>query len=177
MEENLFKNPSSQDLDFIEEIITKYKLEDQFYLYLDEEAKELITSVESAQDRRAIKSLFKQYFPYSQKLWEEVFLIINNKIPITLIAADLEKRTGLPSDICDTISKDLIGNQTIQKEIKAIQIEEDMPSYDDYDAFPEDQSDLQELQDEQAVADIEKKLQGEESKIDKGFGLGQELLK
>ncbi|MCK9577916.1 hypothetical protein M0R01_00285 [bacterium] len=178
MEQSLFKNPSSLDLDTIEEIITKYKLEDQFYVYLNEDIRDLITSAESTQDRRAIKSLFKMNFPYSQKLWEEVFLIINNKIPLDLVAADLEKRSGLPKNICEAIAKDLIENKTIQKEIKAIQIEEDIPNYEDFNAFPETQSDLQEIQDEITVANIEKNIEENETpQIDKGTGLGQELLK
>jgi hypothetical protein len=177
MENNIFKNPSSLDLEFIEELITKYKIEDQFLTYLSEEDKELIKNASSAREKVAIKSLFQEFFPYTQKLWEEVFLVINNKIPLNLVAQDFEKRSGLPIDICNAIAQDIANNSTIQKEITAIQIEEDIPAYDDYEDFPESQEDLRELKDEEDVAKIEKEIDnGGTTPTEKGAGLGQELF-
>jgi len=177
MENNIFKNPSSIDLEFIEELITKYKIEDQFLTYLNEEDRELIKNASSIREKVAIKSLLQEFFPYTQKLWEEIFLVINNKIPLNLVAQDFEKRSGLPIDICNAIAQDIANNSTIQKEITAIQIEEDIPAYDDYEDFPESQEDLQELKDEEEVAKIEKEIgDGKTTTTEKGAGLGQELF-
>ncbi|MFA6252376.1 MAG: hypothetical protein WCX74_03180 [Candidatus Paceibacterota bacterium] len=175
MRNDLFKNPSSADFDLIEEIVTKYKLEDQFIERLDEDGKFLILSCETAHERGIYKSLYEDFFPYTEKLWEEVFLVINNKLPINLIAADFEKRSGLPREICEEVAKDIAENPTIQREIKAIKIEED---YKDFEEFPESPEDLQEMKDEKAVANIERNLQnGNSSENGNGLGLGQELLK
>lgn len=177
MENNIFKNPSSADLEFIEEIITKYKLEDQFLAYLSEEDRELMKNASSASERVGVKSLLQEFFPYTQKLWEEVFLVINNKIPLNLVAQDFEKRSGLPMDICNAIAQDITNNPIVQKEITAIQIEEDVPAYDDYEDFPESQEDLRELKDEEEVAKIEKEIDdGKTAPTEKGAGLGQELF-
>ncbi|MFA5080227.1 MAG: hypothetical protein WC472_01210 [Candidatus Paceibacterota bacterium] len=178
MGNNIFKNPSSSDLEFIEEIITRYKLEDSFLDELEEEDKKLIEGISSIPEKAALKSLFHDVFPYTEKLWEEVFLIINNKIPLNLVALDFSKRSGLPIDTCNLIAQDLSNNPTIQKEINSIRIDEDAPSYDEYTEFPETQEDLQETRDEEILAEIEKKLQTGEiiNPEEKGSGLGQELF-
>jgi len=173
---DLFKNPSSADLDFIEELISKYKIEDHFLTYLKDEDREMVELSESTKEKRAVKSFFKGYFPYTQKLWEEIFLVINNKLPINLVAADFEKRSGLPKEICEAIAKDIVENPTIQKEIKAVRIEEDSEIAPE--DFPKSEEDLREMQDEKTVADIERNIQnGGSSENESGLGLGQELLK
>ncbi|MCK9393271.1 MAG: hypothetical protein WCX30_00950 [Candidatus Paceibacterota bacterium] len=178
MKNNIFKNPSSSDLEFIEEIVTKHKLEDQFLTELEEEDRKLIEAASSIPEKAALKSFFHDIFPYTEKLWEEIFLIINNKIPLNLVALDFSKRSGLPIDTCNLIAQDLSSNPTIQKEISAIRIEEDSPTYDEYTEFPESQEDLQEIQDEEIVSEIKKKLETGEmvNPEKKSGGLGQELF-
>lgn len=177
MENNIFKNPSSLDLEFIEELITKYKIEDQFLSRLNEEDKELINGASSISEKVAVKSLFKEFFPYTEKLWEEIFLVINNKIPLNLVAQDFSKRSGLPIDVCNAIAQDIANNPTIQKEINAVRIDEDIPTYDEYAEALESQEDIQDFKDEEAVAKIERSLEnGEISNTEKKEnGLGQEL--
>ncbi|MDD5639830.1 MAG: hypothetical protein PHR47_03465 [Candidatus Pacebacteria bacterium] len=178
MKNNIFKNPSYADLDFIEEIVTKYKLEDKFLVYLNADAKKMIGEASSVKQRGIYKSLYKEFFPYTQKLWEEIFLIINNKIPLNLVAEDFEKRSGLPADVCEAIAQDIINNPTIQKEISAIQIEEDIPQYEDFETFPETEKELQEMRDEKVVAEIEKNItnNGTNTRKEESGGLGQELF-
>lgn len=179
MENNsIFKNPSSQDIIFIEDLISNYHLEDICLEDLDEKDRKVIQSAENSEQRAAFKSLFEEYFPYTEKLWETIFLLINQKITSDQLTQTIQEKTNLPQETCVLLSQDILNNPTIQQEITAIQIEEDITNPEE--AYREsDIESYKEDVDEEFVNKIEDEISKENNDNDfpkKGGGLGQELL-
>jgi hypothetical protein len=172
---SIFKNPSSQDLIFIEDLEKNYHLEDACLDHLPEENRKIIEFARDSKERSAFKSLFEKYFPYTKKLWEIIFLLINQKITNEELAQAIQEKLNIPQDICASISQDIINNSTVQQEITAIQIEEDIiPPEENYN-----QEEDFESADEEFIDKIEEEIAKENpdnASPKKGGGLGQELL-
>lgn len=172
---NIFKNPSSIDLDFIEELMIKYHLEDAFLSYLKEEHRVLILTAKTLTEKRIIKSLLSQYFPYTQKIWKVIFLLINQKITIDQLSQTIQEQTNLPPEVCQSLSQDISSNQTIQQEIIDIQIKEDIPDPEEHPY--EETNTAEESVDEEFIIKIENEISKNENEPPKkSGGLGQELF-
>lgn len=174
----IFKNPSSKDIIFIEDIIQKYHLEDIYLNYLEEDDQEMIRKAEDSSQRAAFKSLFEDVFPYTRILWDIVYLFINQKISSSELPEKIKTLTKLSPELCEAISQEIMNNETVQKEIVAIRIEEDMP-YSEKD-FEDEHSRIneQEIADEKTLRRFEEEIEennGHKDTPKKGGGLGQEL--
>jgi polyferredoxin len=169
MNNNIYKNPSSSDLDLIEEIIEKHNLENDFIKYMSEKDQELFLGHITYRDKWITKSFYKDKFPYSQIFWNLIFFLINQKVTAEDLPILMQEKTKLPLEICNSISQDILNNQTIQKEITAIEIEEDI-------YVPEDIS-YGEVGEKEYQEDIALEVKPSENEdIPKNKGLGQDLM-
>lgn len=166
--QNIYKNPSLEDLDLIEILTEKYKLEDEALNSLPEKEKNIIINSGTYRAKWATKMSFqnKEFFPYSTILWDILFLLINQKIPADQLTLTIQEKTNLPIDICNSLSEEILNNPTIQKEIIAIDLndDEDISEYDDEDEYKKD------------LPNIEPNPQNNESHPKNDGGLGQELV-
>jgi len=171
MDNSIFKNPSLDDLDLIEEIIEKHNIEDLFVEQLPQKEQDLFNSSETYREKWVIKSFFKDKFPYSTILWQTIFLIINQKISTEQLSSTIKEKTGFSQEMSDSISQDIISNETIQKEIIAIRLQEDMEVDEDSIQYGDDYKNDENEIIEEDISSIPEN----NSKSNHG-GLGQDLL-
>ncbi len=164
MTNQIYKYPTVQDIELIEGIITKYQLEN--VEIASKKHQDIINLAQTPLGRWGAKLAYcKDFFPYSQKLWNIIFLVINQKVTPENLPYIIEENTKLPLDLCKEISQIILEDENIQYEISAITLRSE--SDDEYQEYQEEEPEDNPI--------IQENPSTEEPPQKKG-GLGQDLF-